>query len=224
MSGGLAKAFIALKDGSEQLECAFNPREYTISKSGTWHKTPAKPAKRAPKPEFVGVNPASMSMELFFDSWEKGGEQGRDVSKKIKTLLDWTGPTPDSLKHGKPNPPIVHFHWGKNEYFDAFLKQVSAKYTMFTLEGVPIRATVNVSFEEVPAEPPGTNPTSGGESGKRTHLVTGVDTLPSIAWAEYGDAALWRGIAAVNGIDDPLRVPAGTSVLIPAANVAAELS
>jgi hypothetical protein len=220
MKGSWKKAFIALKDGSEQLDCAYNPREYTISKSGTWHKTPAKNAKKAPKPEFVGANPTSMSMELFFDGWEKGG----DVSKTIKKLLDWTGPTKKSLTDKKPNPPIVVFHWGHNEYFDAYLKQVSAKYTMFTLEGVPIRATVNVSFEEVPAEPAGTNPSSGGESGKRTHVLTVVDTLHSIAWAEYGDASFWRGIAAVNGIDDPLRVPAGTSVLIPAADVAAELS
>jgi Contractile injection system tube protein len=215
------KAFIALKEGGEHLECAFNPREYTISKSGTWHKTPAKGAKKAPKPEFLGANPASMSMELFFDGWEKGN----DVSKSIKTLLDWTGPTLKSLQADKPNPPIVVFHWGDTTAsFEAYLKQVSAKYTMFSPAGVPIRATVNVSFEEVPAEPAKTNPSSGGESGRRSHVVTGADSLHSVAFAEYGDASLWRGIAAVNGIDDPLRVPAGTSVLIPASDVAAGLS
>jgi Contractile injection system tube protein len=220
MNGGLTKAFIALKDGSEQLTCAFNPREYTVSKSGAWHKTPAKGAKKAPKPEFVGANPTSMSMELFFDGFEKGG----DVSKTVKKLLDWTGPTKKSLADNKPNPPIVVFHWGQNEYFDAYLKQVSAKYTMFTLDGVPIRASVNVSFEEVPAEPAKTNPSSGGESGRRSRIVSGAETLYSIAWTEYGNASFWRGIATVNGIDDPLRVRAGTSVLLPAADVAAELS
>jgi Contractile injection system tube protein len=222
MSGGLEKAFIALKDGSGQLECAFNPREYTISKSGTWHKTPAKGAKKAPKPEFVGANPASMSMELFFDGWET---RGNDVSKSIKTLFDWTGPTPKSLQVGKPNPPIVVFHWGQTASFEAYLKQVSAKYTMFSPQGVPIRASVNVSFEEVPSDPPPkTNPSSGGASGKRGRIVTGVDTLHSIAFAEYGDASLWRGLATVNGIDDPARIAAGTSLLIPPTDVAAELS
>jgi nucleoid-associated protein YgaU len=220
---GLEKAFIALKDKSDQLKCAFNPREFTISKSGAWHKTPAKGAKKAPKPEFVGANPASMSMELFFDAWEKDGQKG-DVTESVKKLLEWTGPTDKSLEDGKPNPPIIVFHWGETSYFESYLKQVSAKYTMFTPTGVPIRATVNVSFEEVPANPPGTNPTSGGAAGRRSHIVTDGDTLHSIAWAEYGDASLWRGLAATNDIDDPLRVVPGASVLIPPADVAAGLS
>lgn len=222
MSSGPTKAVIALKDRSKSLKCAFNPREYTISKSGSWHKTPAKGAKKAPKPEFVGANPASMSMELFFDGWENGN----DVSKSIKTLLDWTGPTQKSLEVGKPNPPTVVFHWGDTTAsFEAYLKQVSAKYTMFSPQGVPIRATVNVSFEEVPSDPPPkTNPSSGGGPGNRSHMVTGADTLHSIAWSEYADASLWRGLAAVNGIEDPARIAAGTSLLIPPADVAAELS
>jgi Contractile injection system tube protein len=220
MSGGLTKAIIALKDGSQQLKCTFNPREYTITKSGTWHKTPARNAHSAPTPEFVGANPSKMQMELFFDAWEKGG----DVSKSVQKLFDWTVPTKKSRGTGKPNPPIVVFQWGQNHLFDAFVQNVSAKYTMFTPQGMPIRATVNVSFEEVPAEPAPTNPTSGGPPGRRTHVMTSADTLHSIAWDEYGDASLWRGIAASNGIDDPLRIPEGTSLLIPPATVAAGLS
>jgi nucleoid-associated protein YgaU len=220
MSGPLEKAFIALKDGGERLTCAFNPREYTISKSATWHKTPAKGAKSAPKPEFVGANPSSMSMELFFDGFESGG----DVSKVVGTLFDWTSPTPKSIADNKPNPPIVVFHWGNKTFFDAYIKQVSAKYTLFEADGTPLRATVNVGFEEVPMEKPKTNPTSGGPPGRRTHVVAESDTLQSVAQAEYGDPALWRGLAAANGIDDPLRVPTGTTLLIPAATAAAELS
>jgi Contractile injection system tube protein len=220
MSGELQKAFIALKDGSEQLTCAFNPKEYTISKSGSWHKTPAKGAKSAPKPEFVGANPRSMQMELFFDGWESDG----DVSKSVDTLLDWTSPTKKSISDNKPNPPIVVFHWGSKAYFDAYVKQVSAKYTLFKPDGTPVRATVSVGFEEVPAEPPKTNPTSGGVAGKRTHVVAGADTLHSVAFGEYGNASLWRGLAAANGIDDPLRLRAGTTLLVPPATVAEELS
>jgi hypothetical protein len=217
---GLQKAFIALKDGSEQIQCAFNPKEYTITKSATWHKTPAKGAKSAPKPEFVGANPRSMSMELFFDGWEGG----LDVAKSVDTLLEWTSPTKKSLADNKPNPPIVVFHWGNTAYFDAYVKQVSAKYTLFKPDGTPLRATVNVGFEEVPADPPKTNPSSGGVAGKRTHVVSGADTLHSIAHAEYGDAALWRGLAAANEIDDPLRIHVGTKLLVPPATIAGELS
>jgi hypothetical protein len=220
VSGELQKAFIALKDGPDRLTCAFNPREYTISKSSTWHKTPAKGAKSAPKPEFVGANPRAMQMELFFDGWEAAV----DVSKSVELLLEWTNPTKKSIADNKPNPPIVVFHWGNMSYFDAYVKQVSAKYTMFKPDGTPVRATVSVGFEEVPAEPAKTNPSSGGVSGKRTHVVAGGDTLHSIAFEEYGDASLWRGLAAANGIDDPLRLRDGTTLLVPPAPAAAELS
>jgi hypothetical protein len=160
-------------------------------------------------------------MELFFDGWESA----RDVSHDIDKLMDWTTPTQKSLTDNKPNPPIVVFHWGDKSYFDAYIKQVSAKYTMFRPDGTPTRASVSVSFEEVPQDPPPkTNPTSGGIAGRRTHVLAGVDTLQSVAYAEYGDAALWRGLADVNGIDDPLRLEPGRTLLIPPATVAAERS
>jgi Contractile injection system tube protein/LysM domain len=220
VNGALEKAFIAPKEGGPALTCAFNPKEYTISKSSTWHRTPARGAHSAPHPEFVGANPRSMQMELFFDAWESGG----DVSTDVDTLLEWTGPTERSIADQKPNPPIVVFHWGTKSYFDAYLKQVSAKYTLFRPDGTPVRASVTVSFEEVPSEEPGTNPTSGGPPGTRSHVVASSDTLHSIAYAEYGDATLWRGLAAANGIDDPLRLPTGRTLLIPRARDAAELS
>jgi hypothetical protein len=221
MSTELAKALIRLKDGSDELTCTFKPLEYTISKSSTWHKTPAKGAKSAPKPEFVGANPRTMQMELFFDAWETPGE----VTKDIDRLMDWTTPTQKSLSDNKPNPPIVVFHWGTTSSFEAFVKQVSVKYTLFEPDGTPVRASATVSFEEVPADPPPkTNPSSGGVAGRRTHVLTEADTLYSVAYTEYGDAALWRGLADVNGIDDPLRLHPGTTLLIPPATVAAEHS
>jgi hypothetical protein len=222
VNGPLEKAFIKLKDESALLKCMFNPREFTITKSGTWHKTPTRGSKSAPKPEFIGPNARSMQMELFFDAWEKSGSD--DVSSAVNTLLEWMNPTEKSHSDNKPNPPIVVFHWGEKAYFDAYVKQVSAKYTLFRQDGTPARATVNVSFEEIPAEPQKGNPTSGGAPGKRSHVVAGGDTLHSIAYKEYGDASLWRGVAAVNGIDDPLRVAPGRTLLIPPGDAAAELS
>jgi nucleoid-associated protein YgaU len=45
-------------------------------------------------------------------------------------------------------------------------------------------------------------------------IVAG-DSLASIAYKEYGDPAMWRPLAAFNGIDDPLRLQLGSSVLLP---------
>jgi nucleoid-associated protein YgaU len=47
------------------------------------------------------------------------------------------------------------------------------------------------------------------------HRTIVGDNLASIAYAEYGDPAHWRPLAAYNGIDDPLRLPNGRTILLP---------
>jgi nucleoid-associated protein YgaU len=220
MADALQKAFIAEKEGGAQLSCRFNPREYSVTKSAKWSKTPAKGAKSAPKQEFLGANPRTMQMELFFDAWES---QAANVAKDVDTLLGWTNPTQKSIAANKPNPPIVVFHWGTTASFDAYVKQVNAKFTLFKPDGSPLRATVGVTFEEVPAEPGAQNPTSGGPVGRRSHVLSEGETLQLVAHREYGDAALWRAVALANDVDDPLRLPAGTRLLLPPADVAEEL-
>jgi hypothetical protein len=220
-SQGLAKAVIVAKDLGVQVECRFNPREYVVAKSATWSRTPVRGAASAPLPEFVGTNPRTLQMELLFDDWESGSG---DVSKEVETLLAWTNPTRDSISANAPTPPIVFFQWGTKPLFDAYVKSVSARYTMFRSDGTPVRAHVTAAFEEVPSEPARQNPTSGGEPGSRMHVVSAGDTLHSIAHREYADATLWRGLAQVNRVDDPLRLHAGTRLIVPPARAAAELS
>ena len=50
------------------------------------------------------------------------------------------------------------------------------------------------------------------------------DSLHAVAFREYGDPNLWRGVAAFNGIDDPLRVAPGTRILVPTADEARRLA
>lgn len=217
------KATLAEVKGSTKLTFRFNPKEYSISKSATWNRPTNKSAKHASKPEFGGVQPQSVSMELFFDDWEN---PNADLVKDIQTLLDWLKPTSDSLNKKKPQPQILEFQWGSNQslsQFKGFLKSVSVKYTMFKPDGKPVRATANIALEEVPSDPEKTNPTSGSLAGRRTHVITNGDSLHSIAYAEYGDPSLWRALAQFNGIDDPLRLKPGTRLMLPSADEATAL-
>ena len=218
---GLAKAVIVARDLNEELECKFNPREYTVAKSATWMRTPVRGAQTAAMPEFVGTNPRTLQMELLFDDWES---EAGDVSAQVEKLLEWTNPTRDSLIANKPNPPIVFFQWGTKALFNAYVRSVSARYTMFYGDGAPARASVTVTFEEVPNEQARQNPTSGGEPGRRKRVVAGGESLHSIAYEEYGDPRLWRGLAEANGIEDALSLRPGTEILVPPAKQAAALS
>ena len=61
---------------------------------------------------------------------------------------------------------------------------------------------------------PGQNPTSGGGSGRRTHVVEAGETLDGIAFAELGDSAAWRAIADMNRIYDPLGIKPGSILVV----------
>lgn len=217
------RASLIEADGSRELKFHFNPKEYSTTKSATWNRPTNKSAKSSTAPEFGGVQPQTVTMELFFDDWENDDPS---LLEDIKKLLDWLKPTDKSLNNKKPQPQILKFHWGGNHSltdFKGFLKSVAVKYTMFKSDGTPLRATANITLEEVPVPLKGTNPTSGSLPGRRTHVVGAGDSLHSIAFTEYGDPDLWRALALFNEIDDPLRIVTGTRLLLPNADEAAGL-
>ena len=55
-------------------------------------------------------------------------------------------------------------------------------------------------------------------SAHAVHKVISGDSLASIAYREYGDPSMWRPLAAANNIDDPIRLPVGTTLIVPAAH------
>jgi len=219
----MPKASLATEDGSKTLKFQFNPKELSISKSATWNRPTNKGAKHSTKPEFGGVQPQSVQMELFFNDWEGDGSLVAD----IQTLLTWLKPTDKSISDKKPQPQALLFQWGGQgplSDFKGYLKSVSAKYTMFKPDGTPVRATAQITLEEIPVDTAKQNPTSGALAGRRTHVVAAGDSLHSLAFREYDDPGLWRGLAAFNDIDDPLRLAPGRRLMLPTADEAAALS
>lgn len=220
----LVKASLQYKDSGEGLNVKFkfNPTEYTITASQTWKQTPAK-GKNGPKSEFTGTLPETLSMEiLFLNEW---AGQKTDVIADTYDLRQMTKPSDTSVSKDKPSAPVLLFHWGEQiEFYDCHLKSVSIKYTMFDTEGNPTRATASIVLERVLAETPKQNPTSGGPAGNRAHVVSDGDSLASIAFREYDDAALWRGLADLNGIDDPMALRVGQRLIVPPYEQAARRS
>ncbi len=190
----------------------FNPKEVTIAKTAKWERKTAKGAKKAGPPEFTGAEPCKLTVELFFDA---SGKQDGSVVAAVEKLFSCTVPTEESAGQKKPSPPLVVLHWGAIASFPAFVTSVSAKYTLFSAGGLPIRALCSVSLEEMPDDPARQNPTSGSDAVRRAHTLVQGDSLASVAYAEYGDPAAWRSLARFNHIDDPLRVRPGRQLLLP---------
>jgi nucleoid-associated protein YgaU len=199
--------------GKSRLEFQFNPREMSVQKSAEWKRDPAVAAQSAATAAFTGAGPRQLSVELFLDATTTPDAK-RDVVDDVETLLACVVPLPQTLPK-TPSPPFVRFGWGKVHLL-AFVKTVSAKYTLFRPDGTPIRALCTVSLEEVPSYQKKQNPTSGSLAPLRSHTMVAGDSLTSLAYAEYGDPTQWRRLAEANAIEDPLGVPSGRRIFVPA--------
>ena len=190
----------------------FNPKEVTIQKAAKWERKTAKGAKNAGPPEFSGAEPCKLNLEMFFDA---SGKQDGSVVEAVEKLFSCTVPTEQSIGQKKPSPPLVVLHWGAISSFPAFVTSVSAKYTLFSTGGLPIRALCTLALEEMPNDQGRQNPTSGSDSIRRSHTLVEGDSLASVAYAEFGDPTNWRAVARFNGIDDPLRCEIGSRLVLP---------
>ncbi|MGH2733826.1 MAG: phage tail protein [Actinomycetota bacterium] len=222
---GFAKAYLELFEasgssggGGERILFQFNPKEFQVVKKAKWESKPTKGNKKAPPPEYIGPEAASMSLEMFLDAYDN---EGRDVSKEIQKLVDACTPTATSESSQTPKPPGVIFGWDK-VYFKGYIESVTAKYTRFDQKGRPVRATCTIAMKEFPKEVPKQNPTSGALAAMGSRQVVAGDTLPGIAYREYGDSTLWRALAEANRIDDPMSLAPGTRLLVPAATEAVD--
>jgi nucleoid-associated protein YgaU len=193
----------------------FNPKDFTITKTAKWNTNQTHTHAQA---QYLGPDPATMKLDMFLDT----SDTGKDVSEQVKALMEACNPTSDSTSGNRPLPPGVRFGWDK-VYFEGYLKSVSVHYQLFLRNGRPIRALCTLEITEVPKILRNQNPSSGG-SNQGSHDVVDGDSLPSIAYKEYGEAAHWRAIAMANGIDDPLRMRPGTRLLIPHPEEAAVVS
>lgn len=216
----LKRIRIRRKDTGEAFEVHFNPASLEISHDAEWRTRPATSAADVPLPEYISAKPRALSLRLTFD----GVEGGRDVVADVARLASWMKPSDRSREEGHAQPPILEVDWNEPSRFDCYLSGLGVTYTLFDRDGTPLRASVTASLKEVPADPPATNPSSGGERGHRRHVVGAGETLHSVARREFGDPRLWRGLALYNGIDDPLRLTPGRTLHIPPRDLAAERS
>ena|SRR5215216_2568738 len=203
---GLQKASITnVDDASKKVTCMFNPSEYTISKTNQFKPTKNDKGKSA-HIDLTQLGPRTLKLNLMFDTYESG----EDVNTKTQELWGFM----DRKKDGSHEPVQVEFKWSVFS-FKAYINSINQQYTMFSQDGTPVRAKVDVGFTEYEQEPPPQNPTSGGGPPDRLWTVIDGDRLDLIAYKVYNDATEWRRIAERNHITNPLSLRAGQVLEIP---------
>src|SRR5262245_61152936 len=149
---------------TESYTVQFNPNELTFEKGARYGEV-AIPGLDAPLQQFVRNEGERLTVELFFDSTEKGlGPGARSVTEdtdKVFRLIRL-----DGASHA---PAVVTFCWNKNfpgsavtfpqsssgpggnlsrTSFKGVVQNIRQRFTLFSSEGIPLRATVTLTLLE----------------------------------------------------------------------------
>jgi hypothetical protein len=202
-------------DESNPLEALFNPKLLSFSRSVGW-KMQGAAQRDSPELQFTNAEPQTLSLDLFFDTYDTPIAEKSDVREKyLKRLLHLTTVETHGDKH---RPPVCRLRWGRPKYFfQGVLEKLDQKFTMFLEDGTPVRATATCTFKEWRTNYDRLNlqDTQSADLAKRWIVKRG-DSLSGIAAMEYLDPCLWRPIAAANNIDNPFDLRPGHSLIIPA--------
>lgn len=193
---------------------------------------------------FTGGGRTVLELDLLFDVSIAGSsvttEDVRDLTAPLARLAE-NATTTD--RYGEL--PRVRFVWGKAWNIPGVVMAVSERFDRFNASGVPERSWMRIRFLRVNENPKPSPleaaPLSGALQADRAPLdLSGLvdlnvpdesvqiheskgggaaggagDRLDQLAAKFYGDPAMWRLIAAFNGISDPLHVLAGFVLRIP---------
>ena len=213
---------------SESITFTFNPSSYSIQTEPHYRKMPNL-TQDTGQQEFLGGVARTLTTTLIFDSYSDGDlSSGASLTAQagytegVENSLE---PVTDKVKKlemaahvagEQHKPPLVIFSWG-NLNFKGIISNFSVEYTMFSMEGKPIRATVQISIAEMKDQ--GTSsresPFESPDRTKSRVIIEGMN-LWNIAYEEYDDCEKWRVIARANNIMNPLDVRPGQIILIPA--------
>jgi hypothetical protein len=100
--------------------------------------------------------------------------------------------------------------------FSCIMESIRQKFTLFSPEGVPLRATLTVSLreyktlndqlEQIPLSSP---------DRTHVHVLQQGESLAAVAHRYYDRPGDWRAVADENAISDPRRIHAGVILRVP---------
>lgn len=209
-------AVIINLDKSEVVPVQFNPAEYKLIEGADYTHIPRQNSD-SPVINFAGGKQPRLIMSLYFNTYQVqtstislSEEEEKDVSLEVEKLV--------KLRQivGKVHrPPLVAFVWGSLKFI-GFIKSVTSTYTMFAKNGKPLRAKVDVEFLATPDEEGARRSPFESPDRTKVRILSEDESLWSLARKEYGDEGKWRYIAEANRIMDPLEIPGGTVLKVPA--------
>ncbi len=212
------------------IEVQFNPTEMTFAKSAQLAEV-GIPGIDAPIQQFVRGQAEKLTLELFFDTTESGMDAG---ATSVTTLTDQFYSLV-KINNEAHAPPVCEFVWNAPSFpganlptprydqqkrlsFRCIVESVSQKFTLFSPQGIPLRATLSVALREYKSlEQQLKELNLLSPDHTRSYVIQRGDTLSAIAGKLYSTPADWRRLATHNGITDPRRLAPGRILEAPPA-------
>jgi hypothetical protein len=210
----------------EFISVQYNPTQLAFNKGVQVADIPI-PGLDTPLIQFVRGQNETLSIDLFFDSTESGmGANARSVTEESDQIYQLVKIEPDS--HA---PPICEFIWNdkfpganisaemgnqKRNSFKCIVESVRHQYTLFSPEGVPLRATLSLNLREYKTlDEQLAQLNLNSPDRTQVQVLQAGDTLSGVAGKHYRRPGEWRLIADANDIDDPRRLTPGTFITLP---------
>lgn len=206
----ITKASIHNTRSDERFEVHFNPENLQYTITNTVRNTGAGNAAK----QYTGESTGKLSLELLFDTTHSG-EDVRLHTVKVARLME-----PGSS--GNRTPPVVEFDWGLYS-FAGMVENYRETIDFFSADGVPLRATVNLTLSSQDRVFEGGSNARRAQTGGsllgngRGNAIQapplndedgrGVTQIATMA----GNPEAGRHIAAANGIEN-MRFPGETPI------------
>jgi nucleoid-associated protein YgaU len=195
---------------TQEIHALYNPGQVSLTKAAGWC-SPSVLGQDSGTSQFTHGEPATLSLELFFDTYESG----EDVQTHTREVYSLTTVETHGHLH---RPPVCRLVWGRYSFSDFLwvVTNLTQTFTLFKNDGTPVRATLSCSFRQWRSEQLEKRALNlQSPDVAKTRIVRLGETLSGIAAEEYANPALWRPIAEANGIDNPRRLKPGTALSIP---------
>ncbi len=237
--------FSAEKSGGKQISVQFNPETLKISFANELVQPEGgDQAAGTSGRQFVGAGTTKLALSLWFDVTAMTDSPFDDVRRLTTEVIHFMTPAPDADDPKKLVPPATRFSWG-SFLFDGIVEGLEENLEFFSPDGKPLRAQITLTLGQqkilvsaftgdgrLPS--PGQTPKAPARAGDSLQQMAGrsgggvggsarFSAKASVGGVSVGASAGWKGIAAANGIEDPLRLAPGQLIDVRASAPALKL-
>jgi len=186
-------------------ELQFNPESLKVAFANQIQTPPgAGDQSGTPSRQFVGAGTTKLTLVAYFDASAAGVDDVRTLTQKVAYFI-----TPEQQGNNYI-PPAVRFVWGSFQ-FDGIMDGLEENLELFSSEGRPLRASINLSMSQQRITLFAMRSTGGAPSTPGTRPLTQAPagaTLQGLA-AQAGSGGNWQAIASANGIENPRQLAPG---------------